>query len=341
MGILAICDKETVFTEILAEYLRKKYRSELEIEAFSDVEKLLSMAAQKEITLCLIGEGMLESGQLEELLTHTEHIIFLSGKRKKDCIFKYQSVEQLTKDLLFLCSEKEIMFLEEHSFWSGSKNIEVKAFYSPVHHIMQSCLALTMGQLLAKDKKVLYLNFEPYSGFESMMQKTYKHNLMDLFFFLKEDKGKFRLRMESMTETVGGLDYIPPVFCYPDMEDVDIFLWQKLLRRIMEELDYEILILDLCEQTRGVFSMLEISSEIYTCVADDGLIRAKTEQYENLLRHMKKEKILEKTITCIVPEFREVPVSPTMFTHSELAQYVRSVMVTEKKEEEGEFHESI
>nr|MBQ8253095.1 hypothetical protein [Lachnospiraceae bacterium] len=331
MTVVAICDKETRFVQIFAEYLRKKYRSDIEIEAFDKVDRLLDIPSERNLGLCLVGEGMLQSYELEELLKKTEHVFYFSGKRKKDHIFKFQSVEQVTKDLLALCSDKGIVFPEDSAFYKRRRDMKIISFYSPVHPVHQSCLALTMGQLMAAEKKVLYLNFEPYSGFEYMMQKKYKRDLMDIFFFLKEEKGKFRLRLESIMENVGGLDYIPPVFCHPDMEEIDMTLWHKLIRRIVEETDYEVLLLDLTEQTRGVFSLLEMCDDIYTCLSEDGLAKAKADQYERLLHHMKKEKLLERTTKCIVPVFHNIPVAASMYTHSELADFVKQLMEEGKK----------
>ncbi len=336
-AVLAICDKETAFVQIFSEYLKKKYKMAIEIEAFDHAEKLLFSVKQRPVGLCLIGEGMLEAFQLEELLEHSQQIFYLSGKRKKDCVFKFQSVRQVTRDLLLLCEEKNISFFEEQSFLPGRREVKLIAFYAPVHHILQSSVALMMGQILAKEKKVLYLNLEPYSGFEYLMQKKFQKDLMDLFFYLKEEKEKFRLKLESMTEQIGNLDYIPPVFCYPDMEEMDLSLWKKLLQRVINETDYEVILLDLTEQTRGVFSLLEVCDEIYTCLADEGLVLAKADQYERLLMHMQKKSILEHTVKSKMPVFQEIPLSAAMFTHGELVEYVKGLLAeAELRRKDGE-----
>lgn len=323
--IIAICDKETVFVQILAECLRKKFKKNLEIEAFDNVDILLAAAKQKPMQLCLLGEKMTDSFALDELLNYTQNIIYLSGKRRDDRIFKYQSAEHIVADLLRICAEREITLFKERILFTRRKDIRILAFYAPARHLMQSTIALTMGQILAKEKKVLYLNLEPYSGFEYLLQKTYDHDLMDILFFLKEGKEKFRLRMESMLERIGGLDYIPPVFCFPEMDEIESPLWHQLLERIVEETDYEILILDLTEHTRGLLSLLELCDEIFTCLPEDRLSMARAEQYERVLYHMKKDHILERTKKSIVPSFHDIPPSAALFTHTEMAAYIKEI----------------
>ena len=334
---IAICDKETIFVQILAEYLRKKYRSGPEILAFDRVDKLIGAAKEEKIGLCLLGEGLADSFQVQTLIERSEALIYLCTKRRKDAVFKYQSVEHVVGDLLALCVEKGISFFEEGICFTQKNNVKILAFYSPSKHRLQSTIALTMGQMLAREKKVLYLNLEPYSGFEYLLQKTYEHDLMDILFFLREEKEKFRMRMESMFERIGSLDYIPPVFCYPDMEEVDSSLWQQLLYRIVEEMDYEVILLDLTEHTRGLLSLLELCNEIYTCLPEDGLSLAREDQYEKMLWHMKKEFLLERTKKSIVPVFHDIPPTAVMSTHGEVVQYIKQLWklktVYETKEE--------
>lgn len=331
--MIAICDKETVFVQILADYLRKKFKAGPEVQAFDHADRFLSLVKEESPALCLVGEGMLNSCQLQEVLEATEQLIYLSGKKRKDMLFKYQSVEKIVSDLLQFCAEQNISILQHTEYLQRRERMKIIGFYAPVHHILQSTLALTMGQMIAKEKKVLYLNFEAYSAFDYLLQKTYEHDMMDLFFFLKEERTKFRWKVESMLEHIGNLDYIAPVFCYPDMEDVDAAMWQKLLQRLMDEMDYEVLVLDLTEYTKGLFSMLEMCDEIYMCLPDNGIAFAKQEQYERLLAHMKKEKILDRTIRSVVPVFHDIPLSSAMFTHGELTRYVKQLL--EEKENEG------
>lgn len=324
-NVIAVCDKETVFVQILAQYLCRKYKTSLEIEAFDNIEKLIKTAKEKKIGLCLIGEGMADSFALQTIVELSEHVIFLTCKRKKGMVFKYQSVEHVVGELLTLCTEKEIYLFEEKALLSRKKDVKMIAFYAPAKHLLQSTIALTMGQILAKEKKVLYLNLEPNSGFEYLLQKTYEHDLMDILFFLKENRENFRQRMESMLERVGMLEYIPPVFCYPDMEEVESSLWHKLLQRIVDEMEYEIILLDLTEHTRGLLSLLELCDEIYSCLPEDGLSLARSNQYEKTLRHMRKEYILERTKKSVVPVFHDIPETIAGATHGELVNYIKKI----------------
>ena len=308
--LLAICDRETILVKTLSAYLKDRFH--FPIMAFDDADRFLAFEKEREEEdICLIGEDFLDAFQTEQLLTKVRRPLYLTEAKNSSGIYKYQSIHEMAKAILKLCEEEALLPVK------GTAATETKliAFYSPAHHMLQSSIALTMGQILAKNKKVLYLNFEPYSG------------------FLQEDAEKFRCRLESMVEMTGNLYYLPPVFSYPDMEEIDEKTWQAFLRKIIRETDYEVIILDLTEQVRGLFSLLELCDEIYSCIPKDGLAMAKMEQYKKLLSHIKKEDLLSKTKECKIPVFKEFSYQAALYTHTELADYVQKLM---EKEEEDE-----
>lgn len=68
----------------------------------------------------------------------------------------------------------------------------VYGFYTPVGRSLQTTLALTMGQLLAANKRVLYLNFECCAGLTEMLGKQADNTeFASLLYYLQESKEQF------------------------------------------------------------------------------------------------------------------------------------------------------
>lgn len=201
--LLAICDRETILVKTLSAYLKDRFH--FPIMAFDDADRFLAFEKEREEEdICLIGEDFLDAFQTEQLLTKVRRPLYLTEAKNSSGIYKYQSIHEMAKAILKLCEEEALLPVK------GTAATETKliAFYSPAHHMLQSSIALTMGQILAKNKKVLYLNFEPYSGFEYIMQKKFVYDMMDILYFLQEDAEKFRCRLESMVEMTGNLYYL-------------------------------------------------------------------------------------------------------------------------------------
>lgn len=57
------------------------------------------------------------------------------------------------------------------------KKVEIIGIYSPVGRSLKTSLALTYGQIRAREHKVLYLNLEEYAGFETLLEEKYEADL--------------------------------------------------------------------------------------------------------------------------------------------------------------------
>ena len=83
--------------------------------------------------------------------------------------------------------------------------------YSPVHRSMQTSLALSLSQLLARKHTTLYLNFEQFAGASQLVPEGQALDMADLLYFLNAQKERFQLRLQSMLKQIGNLDYVPPM----------------------------------------------------------------------------------------------------------------------------------
>ena len=220
--------------------------------------------------------------------------------------------------------------------------------YSPVGRCLQTTFSFTLGQLLARKNKVLYLNFECFSGLGKMLRQEFQADLSDLIYFLHNGDGRFPYRLEGMTQKVNGLDYIPPAFSCLDLQRVEKEEWMALLDELGQSGLYDYVILDLSEVVNGLFDILKRCFRVYTIVREDGFAAAKQAHYEELLTCLNHEDILENTRKCRLPLFRQLPQDLENLTRGELAELVQKLiaggsegMTEERKEEYLKIKEEI
>lgn len=194
--------------------------------------------------------------------------------------------------------------------------------YSPLHCCMQTTFALTAGQLLAKRKKTLYLNFECFSGFEALLGKRFGGNLTDILYYYSCAREKLSYKLESIVQEMGGLYFIPPADSYEDFRDIQEEEWTSLISQIAKAGGYETVVLDLTEQVRGLFSILEACGRVYTLTREDRMAKAKLAQYELMLEQEAYRSVLEKTFRCRLPVFKNLPSGLEHLNRGELADYV-------------------
>lgn len=287
-------------------------------------------AGQNEATVLLVSQPLYEryGGEWEA----GRRIILSEGRDGppgEQWIDKYQSVEAVVRKVLELASDAGL--LPPAARAGGREGMKLIGVYSPVGRCLQTTFSFTLGQLLARKHRVLYLNFECFSGFGKMLRQEFQADLSDLIYFLHNRDGRFPYRLEGMTQKLNGLDYIPPAFSCLDLQRVEKEEWLALLDELGQSGLYEYVILDLSEVINGLFDILRLCSRVYTIVRDDGFAAAKQEQYEALLTCLDHEDILENTKKCRLPLFRQLPQGLEGLTRGELADLVRGLIEEDLK----------
>lgn len=326
--VFAICDMEEAYALRLVEYMLEKVRLPYTIHLFTEVAKLQEFAEQKKIEILLIAESALKMLREEYIRQQAAQIFILQendvfSKEDMYCINKYQNPEKIVEALTESLTNLSDWGVEQ---MAESTAVKLVGIYSPVKRCLQTSFALTMGQILAKEHKTLYINFENYSGFGQMLRREFSMDMMDLMYYFRCAKDKLPLRMPSIIQNVNGLDYIPPVQSQMSVREANGSQWLELCRHVAGIGQYEYILLDLDDGMDGLFDLLRHCYKIYTITKEDSFAVAKISQYEQILRFNELEEIADKTVKCSFPVFKEVPVNLELMTHGELAGYVKAIL---------------
>lgn len=326
--IMAICDTEEGYAFRMAEYILEKVKLPYTLHLFTAVEELKKFAGREEIEILLIAENAWRMIREEFVRSQVAQMFVLQESEQAEqdeiCrIDKYQSPEKVVQKMLDVMADKG-----EWKDYPQATDTEVKmiGIYSPVKRCLQTSFALTLGQLLAKEHRTLYLNFEMYSGLGELLQREYQTDILDLMYYFQNAREKLALRLPAMIQSAGGLDYIPPMQYALGIREVPGEQWLALCRDMAVIGEYEYLILDLDDGIDGLFDLLKNCQKIYTITRDDPFAMAKLRQYEQMLQFGELEEITEKTVKCRFPIFKHLPESLEMMTYGELAGYVKSII---------------
>lgn len=337
--IFAICDLEEAYAFRMAEYIMEKVPVPYALHLFTRTEELQVFLKENEISILLISESAIHEITIE---LHIPNIFVLQesdsvqeGESQINpdyhIISKFQRPEQIIRKMTEFMADlgwEEKTSKKEH-------RMKIIGIYSPVRRCLQTSFALTMGQLLAKKHKVLYLNFEWYSGFSQMLHKEFPADMLDVLYYFKCAREKLSIRLPSIVQNINGLDFIPPGQASLDMQGISGGKWLELLEILERISDYEYLILDLTDGMSGLFELLSRCYKIYTITKDDGFAMAKINQYEKMLQLNEMHEIAGKTVKCRFPFFEKLPSDLNLMTHGELAGYVKAIIREDLYEEQA------
>lgn len=326
-SILAVCDAEAGYASHFVDYLSQPGIREsfpFEVQAFTDETAAEHFCEKNEVQFLLVSQPFYESGirlRAENVLVLTEEA---AGPPGVPGIRKYQPMESMVKKIMELSVNSGILFPAAMTDRPGC--MKLIGIYSPVRRCLQTTFSFTLGQLLARNHKVLYLNFESFSGLSRMLRRDFQSDLSDLIYLLHNRDGRFPYRIEGMTQKINGLDMIPPAFSAMDLQKITPEEWLELLLELEKSGRYEYVILDLSENIQGLLEILKKCIRVYTIIRDDGFAMAKLQQYEELLESMNCSDILQKTRKCRFPLFRSLPEDLENMTRGELAEMTEQLI---------------
>lgn len=318
--ILVLYDTETEYAGAMTEFLRRHKELPWEIYTYTTEKALLQL--QEEITILLVAEsayteavGNIPTG--ETVLLNESGVVRYPGKKQ---INKYQMAENVWKEILEVYVEMSKECPVKLGVTNDTKFI---GMYSPVRRCLQSTFALTMSQMLAMEKRTLYLNFEHYAGITELLPDVQTRDMADLLYFLGADQEKFELRLQTMIQHKGNLSYVPPMKSGQNLLAVTQGEWIHLLQKIAQLGQYEYVVLDLSESMQGLFEILRRCQWVFTLTREDAIARCKMTQYEQILSLYEYEDVLQKTARIVAPQIQKLPQELEQYTKGDFANFVR------------------
>lgn len=275
--IMAIYDTDPLYAARLAEVINQKERIPFAVMAFSSLERLQRFSEETGIELLLISS---QSDREKIKNLGIKKIISLSDgdsvktEEKITSIYKYQSSDNIIREVMACYCDD----LEEDVSVSGKVRANVIGVYSPVGRCLKTSLALTIGQVLSHESRALYITLEEYSGLPVLTGEEYREDLSDLMYYYNQGTYNM-LRLNSVIHSMGGLDYIPPARYPEDLAHMSAPQMAEMLKWIVSEGGYEVIVLDAGNYGRRVFPLLEICSVVYMPVEEDSVSKAKIEEF--------------------------------------------------------------
>ncbi len=278
--IMAVYDEDPFYAERLSDYVNRKEKGIFRAQAFTSKERLEEFAKDHEIDVILAGESAKKDGIAN--LSSVQKI-YLTEERETEgvceeaSVYKYQSGDDIIRDVMAVYCELPGVKAVFPGLTERKKRII--GVYSPVGRCGKTSLSLAMGQILAKDEKVLFISLDTFTGFSQLLDEQWKRDMSDLIYYYKQ--GRFHgLRLNSIIYYLGDMAWLPP-FRYPDdYSQVTAEEMAELLVLMLRESAYETIVLDIGNYDRQVLPILDVCNVIYMPIKEDPVSLAKLKEFE-------------------------------------------------------------
>lgn len=324
--IMAVYDVDPFYADKFAEFANQKEKTPFTAVAFSSLGRLIAYSEQQPVELLLVGDDV-DQSELAQI--HAGQTVRLSetGIMQEDgtpTVYKYQPSDNVLREVM-ACYQAQP---EPVRLTAVGVKSTVIGIYSPVNRCGKTGFALTMGQILAKESRSLYISLEENSGLARLTGTEYQSSLSDLLYYFRQ--GLYSgMRLSAVTYSLGNLDYVPPVTYAEDLADVRAEELELLLARIAGDQRYEVILLDLGQFGRGVEKLLELCDLIYVPVKEDCVSTAKLEEWHKYLETSGRGRLWERMKMVKLPDpggWGPVEVWLEQLLWGELGDFVRCML---------------
>ena len=186
--MMAVYDADTRYAERLSDYVNRKEKGVFIAQVFTSKEKLAEYAKKHEIDVLLSGERT-DSGDISGIPSAQK--IYMSEETEKQMdsgkeIYKFQSGDDIIREVMAVYSE--IPGIRPNTAGATDQSRRIIGVYSPIGRCGKTCLALAIGQILAKEEKVLFVTLDTFTGFTGLLNERWKRDLSDLIYYYKQDR---------------------------------------------------------------------------------------------------------------------------------------------------------
>ena len=311
--ILAILTSEKRYAERLCEYCNRKKSLLLTAVPFDNTDSCAAFAAKHDIEILLADSSLLQKNEegaygsnlsgirASRIIGLDDGISFERAFADADSggavsVNKYQPAETLIRDVMSGCEGRDIYYDASRL----SHAVRVIGVYSPVSRCGKSSFAITLGRMQAKKHKTLYISLEEFSCLGMMSGEHYDLTLSDAVYHMKQGTLTSQ-RLYSMIHNIGGLEYIPPMRCADDSIIVGGDDYVRLIREIIRNSLYEVLVIDMDRYADEASELLEICDTIYMPVLQDAMNKMKAESFVTYLRSSDRAHIADRLIRINTP----------------------------------------
>lgn len=264
-------------------------------------QRLQDIQKERGITMIYLEDDECEADQIlhEKYSKNYEGDIYFVGK--------YQEVNHIVDEML-----KHIG--EEISSVKNTGEIPQKAkilgVYSLAENEYQLPMAVTLASILSEEEKTLVIDLQENSGASQILRRDEEMGLEELF--VMSESNQFSVaRMRSCIGHVGKVDFVYPAENTECFCEVGAASYLKILQTIIQEMEYQVIILNLGSRFQGFFEVLNHCQYIYLLKGKGGLYQWREYEFIEELKNKGYASAYERI------QKVELPISSAMVTSYE------------------------
>lgn len=299
--ILAILAEEAEYIRELAQYLSSRAEFIFKPVAFTDRDSYKKFDSENHVDMLLCSPAMVKGGnefKAENICLLSECVTVSEGSPFPE-IFKYQSSEQIMKDIIDYYGKRKVTKAQ------GSKDLSAGhrtvCVCSPVGGCYSSTFALALAEYYARGGHTLFLSFDPFFLFPGEVKNATDKNLTDVLYFLQICAGNQQAFVEKIARHRGNLDYVSGVSHWFDIAEMTPGHMRSLFTSLCDGDKYENLVFDIGSLGSAGIELLAGCKSIYVPMKSGPQYQATLSEWKRQLCFSGQSDIVAKVVVKDLP----------------------------------------
>lgn len=183
---------------------------------------------------------------------------------------------------------------------------ELICVYSPIGRCGKTAFSLALGEILAEEKRVIYLNLERYSGLRDLgIVGEAAGDINDLVYYCRMDTDSLVYRLSSLVRTFRDLDYITPSVSGEDIMRISAQEWKNVFAALAAAGEYDVVLVDLDISVEDAILLLNMSNRVYMPLLHEKICEAKVAQFFEAAGRLGAGALRERIRQVYLPPIRE------------------------------------
>lgn len=307
-AVLAICDEELDYAAHLADYLGRKGGKFSETRVFTNGKSLEDFLEKHRIDMLLIGESIFR--QRQEWVNIRQLVILSEGtmvaeelSREQASIYKFQSAENIWREVndIYAMNEKP-----QGRKRADGEEARVFAVFSPCGGSRKTIFSIGLGEILAKKRKVLYINLECFSGISRQVFENSMEGLSELLYYIREKNIALPEKIQSMVCKMGAVDTIPPVNHFRDLMEITDDDVDAIMGELKGGSCYDYIIIDLGYFYVSTFRWLSWCDVAFLTGGEDRISMEKKKTLRHYMQMEGRENLWERFFDIRIPKIKNL-----------------------------------
>lgn len=292
--------EKTSYAERFAEYFCHSKNNCIDFRIFTIRGKISEFTKKTRIDVLLTDREFADDVEGEK---NVGKIIVLSEgnyvmeNEKYPVIFKYQSVEEIIKEVLADIADDDNINVNNTS--AINNNAELIGVYSASGGNITLDYGVNLAVKTGKLKKTLLVCLEQLNGLDgaswpenetrrrngsSYDGSSYVRGMSEVIYYLNKKGNKLAFKLQSIVCRKSGVDCIYPVEDYRDLEFLDKDGIDEFINVVSEQMEYEVVIFVIGYLSETFIGLMLRCDKLHFKAAQNEIERERQDSFENMLK---------------------------------------------------------